>query len=78
MLEFLLGIPADQQNLLIAGHILDDHTTISAGGIQEGDYIMLLMKSKSDMEIAVTLPGGGIKSFPLTPADSIENLKHKN
>ena len=77
MIEFLLGIPADQQNLLIAGHILDDHTTIAASGIKEGDSVVLLMKSTSDMEIAVTLPGGGIKSFDSTPADSTECLKHK-
>ena len=77
MLEFLLGIPADQQNLLIAGHILDDHTTIATGGIKEGDSVMLLMKSTSDMEIAVTLPGGGIKKLNSTPADSIESLKYK-
>ena len=35
------------------------------------------MKSTSDMEIAVTLPGGRIKSFDSTPADSTERLKHK-
>ena len=29
------------------------------------------------MEIGFILPGGGIKSFDSTPADSIENLKHK-
>ena len=38
---------------------------------------MLLMKSTSDMEIAVTLPGGGIKKLNSTPADSIESLKYK-
>ena len=77
MLEFLLGIPADQQNLLIAGNTLDDHTTIVTSGIKEGDSVVLLMKSISNMEIAVTLPGGGIKNFNSTPADSIESLKHK-
>ena len=38
---------------------------------------MLLIKSISNMEVAVTLPGGGIKSFDSTPADSIESLKRK-
>ena len=77
MLAFFLGIPADQQSLLIAGRILDDHTTIAASGIKKGDSVKLLMKSTSNMEIAVTLPGGGIKSFDSTPADSIESLKRK-
>ena len=76
MLEFLLGIPADQQNLLIAGNTLDDHTTIATSGIKEGDSVVLLIKSISNM-VAVTLPGGGIKSFDSTPADSTERLKHK-
>ena len=72
LLEILLGIPADQQELCMDSKALADHVKV-----QSDSNMMLILKPTYEMEVKVTLPGGGITTIAATPEETTFIFKHK-
>ena len=72
LLEILLGIPADQQELCMDSKALADHVKVKSDS-----NIMLILKPTYEMEVKVTLPGGGMTTIAATPEETTLIFKHK-
>ena len=72
LLEILLGIPADQQELYMDSKALADNIKV-----QRDSTMMLILKPTYEMEVKVTLPGGGITTIAATPEETGLIFKHK-
>ena len=68
LLEILLCIPADQQEFCMDSKALADHVKV-----QSDSNIMLILKPAYEMEVKVTLPGGGITTIATVSEETIHS-----
>ena len=80
MIQEQEGIPPDQQHLLFAHKVLEDHHTLGSYHIRKESTIYLVLRLRGGMQIFVETPTGKSRktiTLEVDPADTIYNVKMK-